>query len=179
MHLPFTLAHPFRNQVTTADTEECAVCFRCHGFGKIRLSCTGGTVKQDTLPGLALASEQVRELDGKNDCLFQSFFCLFQASNILPFYVRLVRQNSTLKCRSKLLRIRIFAVIVIVLSIRSSVVSADKRRNIGYLASSSIPKARQVERPPPSKTQHLPSLPTALRHLSICANRARFLPILS
>jgi hypothetical protein len=71
MRLPFTFTHPLRYQVTTAHTEECAVCLRCDSFGKIGLSGTRGAIEQDTLPGLSLSSKKMRELDREDDGLFQ------------------------------------------------------------------------------------------------------------
>ena len=69
--VPFTLTHPLADQVTTADTEESAVGLGGNGFGKIGFTSSGGSVEQDTLPGLALSGKQVGELDGKDDGLFQ------------------------------------------------------------------------------------------------------------
>jgi hypothetical protein len=75
-YIPFTLTHPLADQVTTADTEESAVGFGGNGFGKIRFTSSGGSVEQNTLPGLAFSGKQVGELDGKDDGLLQGLLGL-------------------------------------------------------------------------------------------------------
>jgi hypothetical protein len=108
--VPFTFTHPLADQVTTADTEESAVGLGGNGFGEVRFTSSRGAVEQDTLPGLALASEQMGELDGKNDGLLQGFLCLIQTSNILPLDVGLVGQDSTSEGTSQLLGLGILIV---------------------------------------------------------------------
>lgn len=75
-NVPFTLSHPFTDQVTTAHAEESAVCFGSHGLCEITLTSTRGTVEKDTFPRLSLAGEQMREFDGQDDCFLESLFSL-------------------------------------------------------------------------------------------------------
>jgi hypothetical protein len=103
--IPFTLTHPLADQVTTADTEESAVGLGGNGFGEVGFTSSRRAVEQNTLPRLTLASEQVGELDGKNDGLLQGFLGLLQTSNVFPFDVGLVSQNSTSEGTSELLRL--------------------------------------------------------------------------
>ncbi len=42
---PFTLSHPFRNQITTAHTEECAICLRSNSFRQVRFTSPRWSVK--------------------------------------------------------------------------------------------------------------------------------------
>jgi hypothetical protein len=64
MNVPFTLSHPFRDQVTTADAEKRAVRFRRNRLGQVGFPCPRRAIQKDPFPRLSLALEQMRELYG-------------------------------------------------------------------------------------------------------------------
>ena len=74
-YLPFALTHPLGDKITTTDTEKCAVRFGCDRFSQVGFASSRWSVEQDTFPGLPLAHEQVRELDGEDDGFLECFFC--------------------------------------------------------------------------------------------------------
>lgn len=92
MSAPFAFAHPFRDQITTADTEKGAVCFCCNCFGQVAFPGSWRTIQQNPFPRLSLSREEVRKLDGENDRLFQCFFGTFQSGDVFPLDIRLLRK---------------------------------------------------------------------------------------
>ena len=55
-------------------------------LGKIGFASPGRPVQQQPTPGLPLASEELRKLDGQDDSFLQGILCCLQPSNIVPLH---------------------------------------------------------------------------------------------
>ena len=84
---PLALSHPLAHEIRTADAEKGALGLGRHRLGQVALAGAGGPVEQDALPGLALALEQVGELDGQQDGLLEGLLGALEPGHVVPLDV--------------------------------------------------------------------------------------------
>ncbi len=90
------LAEPLGEQIGRAHRKESGVVgLGGHGFGQVGLAGAGRSVEKNAAPWLALAGEQMRELDGQDDGLFERLFGVLEARHVAPFHVRFLHHNCT------------------------------------------------------------------------------------
>lgn len=112
---------PLADEVTRADAEERALRLSSHRLGEVRLARARGAIQQDTLPWRALSCEEMGELDGQDDSLFECRLCAFEACDVVPLDIGLLGQDGTGEACSQLLDLWILVVVLAILSERSSI----------------------------------------------------------
>ena len=107
------LAEPFGDQVGGRNGKERRLGLGRDRFREVTLARPRRPVEQDARPRLALAREELRELDGQDDGLFQGVFRRVEARDVGPLDVRPLCQNRRtelpLQLRIVLVRFRLAA----------------------------------------------------------------------